>query len=117
MALTVKDLHVFLENNLPQYQRRDLVAVCKFYLLTRTKDDRKPLKRTIDRIQDFKKFICLDWQGVEINNSKRPKQNKPEPVYGACTCGGIFVKRTNRSDGGEFLGCSNFPTCRKTKQL
>jgi hypothetical protein len=117
MTLTVKDLHVFLENNLPQYQRRDVVAVCKFYLVTRTKDDRKPLKRTMDRIQDFKQFICLDWQGVPINTSKKAPQKKIEPEFGFCHCGGILTLRTNRQDGNKFLGCLNYPKCKRTQSI
>lgn len=31
------------------------------------------------------------------------------------TCGrGVLVTRKRRSDGAEFLGCSNFPACRHT---
>jgi hypothetical protein len=34
-----------------------------------------------------------------------------------CTCGGVFVVRSRRSDGARFLGCSRFPKCRNTRQL
>lgn len=33
-----------------------------------------------------------------------------------CPCGGILVQRTRRSDGTSFLGCSRFPSCRRTWQ-
>lgn len=44
----------------------------------------------------------------------------PETSTGAgspCTCGGVFVVRTRRSDGGQFLGCSRFPKCREARPL
>ena len=31
-----------------------------------------------------------------------------------CSCGGVMVQR--KSASGSFLGCSNYPTCKKTKQ-
>jgi hypothetical protein len=34
-----------------------------------------------------------------------------------CGCGGHMVPRTRRSDGQQFLGCSRFPTCRRTRQI
>lgn len=37
--------------------------------------------------------------------------------HGVCDCGHDFVIRTNKSNGEKFLGCSNYPKCKKTKQL
>lgn len=35
----------------------------------------------------------------------------------ACACGGEWVKRHRHSDGAAFLGCSEFPECRRTRAL
>jgi ssDNA-binding Zn-finger/Zn-ribbon topoisomerase 1 len=32
-------------------------------------------------------------------------------------CGGMMVRRTNRSNGSEFLGCSRYPDCTYTQPL
>jgi ssDNA-binding Zn-finger/Zn-ribbon topoisomerase 1 len=32
-------------------------------------------------------------------------------------CGGMMVRRTNRSNGSEFLGCSHYPDCTYTQPL
>jgi hypothetical protein len=34
-----------------------------------------------------------------------------------CSCGGDWVTRHRRSDGAPFLGCSHFPSCRRTQNL
>lgn len=34
-----------------------------------------------------------------------------------CECGGTFVARTRRSDGHRFLGCSEWPRCRRTHDV
>jgi hypothetical protein len=35
----------------------------------------------------------------------------------SCHCGGTLVRRARRSDGRQFLGCSRFPTCRRSFDL
>lgn len=37
--------------------------------------------------------------------------------YGVCNCGCDWAIRTNKKDKTKFLGCSNFPTCKKTKSI
>jgi hypothetical protein len=34
-----------------------------------------------------------------------------------CRCGGELVLRHRKTDGAPFLGCSNFPRCRRTQQI
>jgi hypothetical protein len=34
-----------------------------------------------------------------------------------CGCGGHLIRRTRKADGRPFLGCTRFPTCRRTKAL
>lgn len=35
--------------------------------------------------------------------------------HGHCSCGYDWAIRTNSKDRTQFLGCSNYPKCRKTK--
>lgn len=117
MAKTINDIHNFLEHNLQDYARRDVLAICKFFLRLKKIGDKKPLATTIIRFHEFKNFICKEWQGIEINGDTRPFKKKEVPVHGSCSCGGIFIIRTNRRDGNQFLGCSKFPRCNQTKEL
>jgi hypothetical protein len=41
----------------------------------------------------------------------------PSPPADGCACGGVMLVRTRRSDGARFLGCSNFPKCRRTRPI
>jgi hypothetical protein len=34
-----------------------------------------------------------------------------------CGCGGHMISRTREADGERFLGCSRFPTCRRTRSV
>ena len=34
-----------------------------------------------------------------------------------CRCGGHLIRRTRKGDGQAFLGCTRFPTCRRTKAV
>ena len=37
--------------------------------------------------------------------------------YERCGCGGHMVPRTRKGDGKRFLGCSRYPTCRRTRSI
>jgi Nuclease-related domain/Topoisomerase DNA binding C4 zinc finger len=39
------------------------------------------------------------------------------PSGDRCGCGGHMVPRTRKADGQHFLGCSRYPTCRRTRQI
>lgn len=40
------------------------------------------------------------------------------PQHESCpACGGVLVRRTNHTDGSQFLGCSRYPKCRFTKTI
>lgn len=43
-----------------------------------------------------------------------PPASGPAP---SCGCGAAMVRRTRRSDGQLFYGCSSYPTCRRTRPL
>lgn len=41
---------------------------------------------------------------------------EPQEIAGdPCSCGGQFIERRRRSDGQNFLGCSRYPQCRRTR--
>lgn len=121
-------LHEFLECNLPEYERKDALAVCKLYLEIRELKPKKPFVELFRRWNDFKNFIIVDWQGFEeesFTRQKKPSQPShhakvakvAKVEHGLCTCGMPFVVRTNRKNGNEFLGCSGYPNCKETKPL
>lgn len=37
------------------------------------------------------------------------------PASTRCPCGGHMIPRTRKRDGEPFLGCSRYPTCRRTR--
>lgn len=52
----------------------------------------------------------------------KPKTSRSGPpkarqIRGGCPCGGRLTVRARRSDGHRFIGCSNFPRCRRTRNL
>lgn len=115
MAGKLEPLHLFLENNLPEYQRADVGRICSFFLEERGVKPRDPINQVLGRFKEFKQFIAGDWQGQDIVDPKDYRRKKHP--HGTCTCGGFFVIRTNRKDGNQFLGCSNYPRCKTTKIL
>eukprot|EP00438_Fugacium_kawagutii_P035261 Skav227220 [mRNA] locus=scaffold2048:463173:465227:- [translate_table: standard] len=38
-------------------------------------------------------------------------------VQSCPSCGGVMVQRTNRTTGEPFLGCSRYPTCKRTQSI
>lgn len=111
----INDVHKFLEENLPDYERRDIIQICKFYLKQRKAPTKKMLVGVYSRFKDFKRFIVYDWQGFEADGMAK-KTFVPKPkVY--CTCKAKMVVRTNRETGDKFYGCSTYPRCKETKDL
>ena len=45
-----------------------------------------------------------------------PTTSAPDRPCPTCACGASMVRRTRRSDGAAFYGCSTFPQCRRTRQ-
>lgn len=117
MAIQLSKLHKFLECNLPEYERKDLLVICKLFLKVREIKTGAPYKEVFNRLQDFKDFIITDWQGEQKESFKRIQAHGVVEDYGRCTCGKRFVKRVNKLKGNEFLGCSGYPKCKNTKQL
>jgi hypothetical protein len=115
----VNELHRFYECNLPEYQRRDLVAVTAFFVGLIKGDKGHPLRAALKNWDRFRWFVVRDWQGgAEIAHKKLPPSIEAAPVdHGRCPCGGRMVKRVNRAKGNFFLGCSKYPKCKNTQTL
>lgn len=45
------------------------------------------------------------------------EQKEFNDKYGVCDCGSDLVIRTNSKDKKNFLGCSSYPKCKKTKNI
>lgn len=56
-------------------------------------------------------LACLD------PSDQLPVSSSTPMALEQCSCGGDWVERTRRADGARFLGCSRFPTCRRTWSL
>jgi hypothetical protein len=112
MKATVNEIHAFLEANLPGYERKDQLKVCEFFLDMMGLPVHMPLRNVALYFDNFKKFVCIDWQGQE------ERQYTVQPTgHGQCVCGGTFKKRKNSRDNTFFLGCSNYPLCKNTREF
>jgi ssDNA-binding Zn-finger/Zn-ribbon topoisomerase 1 len=55
-----------------------------------------------------------------MSNSEKKRYKKQKRFIeenGKCPCGCNWQIRKNRTNGQEFLGCTNYPTCKNTKAL
>lgn len=49
---------------------------------------------------------------------KRYNENKAfDAIHGTCSCGGRWTVRVNRLSKSSFLGCTNYPKCKKSKSI
>lgn len=48
----------------------------------------------------------------EVRQSPMIGEKEEEAVPSCPKCGAAMVRRTRKSDGGQFWGCSNYPKCR-----
>ena len=44
-------------------------------------------------------------------------QQEFEELHGKCSCGNHWVIRVNSTTKLKFLGCSDYPNCKRTKTL
>jgi len=56
-------------------------------------------------------------EGVSPNQQSIIDKEKYRFRFGKCECGSPMCERTNKSTGIKFLGCTNFPKCKKTKSI
>jgi len=40
-----------------------------------------------------------------------------DKIYGKCSCGNTWILRKNNNTNIDFLGCSNYPKCKNTKNI
>jgi ssDNA-binding Zn-finger/Zn-ribbon topoisomerase 1 len=63
-------------------------------------------------------YACLR----HIENTAELKQSKQAKEeyrfrFGKCSCGSPMQIKKNRNTNQEFLGCSNYPKCKNTRNL
>lgn len=67
-----------------------------------------------------REFHC-DAEYLEDMNCSKCKRNAKEHgtklQSSKCECGKQMVERINKSNGNKFLGCSDYPKCKKTKSI
>lgn len=79
-------------------------------------------------LNDINCFACLklieqngNVYGLKDGISKRQQseidKEKHRFRFGKCDCGSPMVIRKNRKDNKEFLGCKNYPKCKRTKSV
>lgn len=55
---------------------------------------------------------------MSIREKKAYRKRKAfNEKHGICDCGCDLQIRVNKKNGQEFLGCINYPTCKKTKSI
>jgi hypothetical protein len=79
-------------------------------------------------LNDVNCFACLklleqngNIYGLKEGTSKREQskidKEKHRFRYGKCECGSPMTVRKNSKTGEGFLGCVNYPKCKKTKRF
>ena len=62
-------------------------------------------------------------EGIHLTRSERKwmdeeaKRIQFNKKYGKCTCGSAWSVRYNKATKQQFLGCSAYPKCKKSKSL
>jgi len=69
-----------------------------------------------ERVDLLKRFYKRFRAQLDISKKGKRWNPEPEPTSEKCElCGGIMLKRWSRN--GWFLGCSNYPECKSTRDL
>ena len=56
-------------------------------------------------------------EGISKREQSRIDKEKHRFRYGKCECGSPMTIRKNSKTGEQFLGCVNYPKCKKTKRF
>ena len=72
-----------------------------------------------ERLRIINDEFLLKEEKKKLNKLKQAKENsvrknRKNPI---CSCGYVFVKRTNHKNRNEFWGCFNYPSCKNTKSI
>jgi DNA topoisomerase-1 len=69
-----------------------------------------------ERVDLLKRFYKRFRSQLDLSKKGKRWNPEPEPTSEKCElCGGIMLKRWSRN--GWFLGCSNYPECKSTRDL
>ena len=69
-----------------------------------------------ERVDLLKRFYKRFRAQLDISKKGKRWNPEPEPTSEKCElCGGMMLKRWSRN--GWFLGCSNYPECKSTRDL
>jgi len=79
-------------------------------------------------LNDINCYACLELikQNGNIYNLKEGTSPQQQSIidkekyrfrFGKCECGSPMIIRKNSKTGQEFLGCLQYPKCKKTQQL
>ncbi|MBI5536666.1 MAG: type I DNA topoisomerase [Deltaproteobacteria bacterium] len=69
-----------------------------------------------DRVVLLKRFYKRFRQQLDVAKKHKRWAPEPEPTEHKCEeCGGVLLKRWSKN--GYFLGCTNYPTCKFTRDL
>lgn len=83
---------------------------------------------TSEYLNDINCFACLELikqngniyglkEGISKRQQSKIDKEKHRFRYGKCECGSPMTIRKNSKTGEEFLGCVNYPKCKKTKRF
>lgn len=74
----VNDIHLFYEANVPGYQRKDMLALNKFFLELMGIQG-KPIANVLKHFDWFKNVVCVEWHGTEVQDKPAPKASQQIP--------------------------------------
>jgi hypothetical protein len=83
---------------------------------------------TSEYLNDINCFACLKLikengniyelkEGISKREQSEIDREKHRFRFGKCECGSPMTKRVNQKSKQEFLGCCNYPKCKKTKVI
>jgi hypothetical protein len=79
-------------------------------------------------LNDINCFACLKLlkengniynlkEGISKREQKVINREKHLYRFGKCSCGSPIQERINKTTKQKFLGCSNYPNCKQTKNI
>lgn len=131
----VSALKAYLGNRIPMFSIVVFSDECSFKDVKWTEDEpvchMRKLGKTMKALTEDKPIVLTESEVESICNRLRCKTGVTEEIktehiqdvnrkhddpYLCPKCGGRLVLRTNRKDGSQFYGCSNYPRCRYTRR-
>lgn len=83
---------------------------------------------TSEYLNDVNCYACLELikkngniynlkEGTSKREQSKIDKEKHRFRFGKCDCGSPMCERNNAKTGQKFLGCTSYPTCKKTKSI